>query len=158
MPSLPVGVLRFVSCHDSALDEFRDEGDEGADRVRRGSDEAVRRQVDAIPQIEVVAEIYWRGHAYLRHDQPHFLRRSDEAYRLFHELVPDTGEGVQFTPPFSVDYGIGLTIGRDTFLNKDFMVCGGGYVTLGAVASVPSLRLDETDCTSHAMQALQVSA
>ena len=24
-----------------------------------------------------------------------------------------------------------LTIGRGTFLNKDFMVCGGGYVTLG---------------------------
>ena len=54
-----------------------------------------------------------------------------EAYRLFHELVPDAGEGVQFTPPFNVDYGIGLTIGRGTFLNKDFMVCGGGYVTLG---------------------------
>ena len=30
-----------------------------------------------------------------------------------------------------MDYGIGLTIGRGTFLNKDFMVCGGGYVTLG---------------------------
>ena len=44
---------------------------------------------------------------------------------------PDAGEGVQFTPPFNVDYGIGLTIGRGTFLNKDFMVCGGGYVTLG---------------------------
>ena len=39
---------------------------------------------------------------------------------LFHELVPDAGEGVQFTPPFNVDYGIGLTIGRGTFLNKDF--------------------------------------
>ena len=36
-----------------------------------------------------------------------------------------------FPTPFNVDYGIGLTIGRGTFLNKDFMVCGGGYVTLG---------------------------
>ena len=70
-----------------------------------------------------------------------FFDDPDEAYRLFHELVPDAGEGVQFTPPFNVDYGIGLTIGRGTFLNKDFMVCGGGYVTLGAVASVPSLRV-----------------
>ena len=152
MPSLPVGALRFVSCHDSVLDEFRGEGDEGADRVRRGPDEAVRRQVDAIPQIEVAAGIYWRGHAYLRQIVRIFFDDPDEAYRLFHELVPDAGEGVQFTPPFSVDYGIGLTIGRGTFLNKDFMVCGGGYVTLGAVASVPSLRLDETDCASHAMQ------
>ncbi len=23
---------------------------------------------------EVAAEVYWRGHAYLRHDQPHLLR------------------------------------------------------------------------------------
>ena len=41
-----------------------------------------------------------------------FFDDPDEAYRLFHELVPDAGEGVQFTPPFNVDYGIGLTIGR----------------------------------------------
>lgn len=39
-----------------------------------------------------------------------FFDDPDEAYRLFHELVPDAGEGVQFTPPFNVDYGIGLTI------------------------------------------------
>ena len=38
-----------------------------------------------------------------------FFDDPDEAYRLFHELVPDAGEGVQFTPPFNVDYGIGLT-------------------------------------------------
>ena len=36
-----------------------------------------------------------------------------------------------YRPPFNVDYGIGLTIGRGTFLNKDFMICGGGYVTIG---------------------------
>ena len=35
-----------------------------------------------------------------------FFDDPDEAYRLFHELVPDAGEGVQFTPPFNVDYGI----------------------------------------------------
>ena len=33
-----------------------------------------RRQADAIPQIEVATEVYRRGHAYLRHDQPHLLR------------------------------------------------------------------------------------
>ena len=60
-----------------------------------------------------------------------FYDDQEEAYRLFHELVPDAGEGVQFNPPFNVDYGIGLTIGRGTFLNKDFMICGGGYVTIG---------------------------
>ena len=50
-----------------------------------------------------------------------FFDDPDEAYRLFHELVPDAGEGVQFTPPFNVDYGIGLTIGRGTFL-KDCLI------------------------------------
>ena len=108
-----------------------DAGDGSADRVRRGSDQTVRRQADAISQIEVAAEIHRRGHARLREINRIFFDDPDEAYRLFHELVPDAGEGVQFTPPFNVDYGIGLTIGRGTFLNKDFMVCGGGYVTLG---------------------------
>ena len=51
----------------------------------------------------------------------------DEAYRLFQRAVPGRGEGVQFTPPFNVDYGIGLTIAAARSLNKDFMVCGGGY-------------------------------
>ena len=60
-----------------------------------------------------------------------FFDDPGEAYRLFHELIPEAGEGVEFTPPFTVDYGIGLRIGRDTFINKDFMICGGGYVTIG---------------------------
>lgn len=34
----------------------------------------VRRQADAISQIEVAAEIHRRGHARLREDQPHLLR------------------------------------------------------------------------------------
>ncbi|EFA22636.1 sugar O-acetyltransferase [Bifidobacterium gallicum] len=55
----------------------------------------------------------------------------DEAYRLFHEFVPGAGEGVQFTPRFEIEYGMALTIGRGTFLNKDFMICGGGLVTIG---------------------------
>ena len=60
-----------------------------------------------------------------------FFDDPEEAYRLFHELIPGAGEGVQFTPPFNVDYGIGLTIGKGTFINKDFLIVGGGYVDIG---------------------------
>ncbi len=40
-----------------------------------------------------------------------------EAVRLFQRLVPGAGSGVDFRPPVSLDYGIGLTIGEGTFLN-----------------------------------------
>ncbi|NEG69529.1 sugar O-acetyltransferase [Bifidobacterium choloepi] len=55
----------------------------------------------------------------------------DEAYRLFHELVPGAEDGVQITPQFEIEYGMALFIGANTFLNKDFMICGGGIVTIG---------------------------
>jgi maltose O-acetyltransferase len=61
-----------------------------------------------------------------------FFDDPEEAVRLFHELVPGAGEGVDFRPPLNVDYGVGLTIGDRTFLNKDFLIIGGGYVTIGA--------------------------
>lgn len=54
-----------------------------------------------------------------------------EAVRLFHRLVPGAGEGVDFRPPISLDYGIGLTIGEGTFLNCGFLITGGGRVTIG---------------------------
>lgn len=55
-----------------------------------------------------------------------------EADRLFRQLIPGAGEGVDFRPPLSIDYGMRLTIGDRTFINADFMVIGGGIVTIGS--------------------------
>ena len=60
-----------------------------------------------------------------------FFDDPDEAQRLFAELVPGAGSGIDFRPPINLDYGIGLTIGDRTFINKDFLVVGGGRVTIG---------------------------
>ena len=54
-----------------------------------------------------------------------------EAVRLFHALIPGAGKGVDFRPPISLDYGIGLTIGEGTFLNCGFLITGGGRITIG---------------------------
>ncbi len=56
----------------------------------------------------------------------------DEALRLFHDLVPGAGEGIEIRPPLSIDYGERLIIGDRTFINADFMIIGGGRVTIGA--------------------------
>jgi len=61
-----------------------------------------------------------------------FYDDPDEARRLFHEMLPGAGEGIDFRPPFNLDYGVGLTIGDRTFINKDFLVTGGGRITIGA--------------------------
>lgn len=53
------------------------------------------------------------------------------AVRLFHRLIPGAGKGVDFRPPISLDYGIGLTIGEGTFLNCGFLITGGGRVSIG---------------------------
>ena len=55
----------------------------------------------------------------------------DEARRLFHRLVPGAEEGIDFRPPLTIDYGDRLLIGARTFINADFMVIGGGLVTIG---------------------------
>lgn len=60
-----------------------------------------------------------------------FFDDNDEAMRLFHDLIPEAGEGIDFRPPINLDYGIGLKIGDRTFINKDFLVVGGGYITIG---------------------------
>jgi maltose O-acetyltransferase len=54
-----------------------------------------------------------------------------EAQRLFREFVPGAGEGIDFRPPISIDYGMRLRIGARTFINADFLVIGGGAVTIG---------------------------
>lgn len=56
----------------------------------------------------------------------------DEAVRLFHDLVPGAGAGVDFRPPVRIDYGGRVVIGARTFINADFMVIGGGEVSIGA--------------------------
>ncbi|KGM13186.1 sugar O-acetyltransferase [Cellulomonas bogoriensis] len=56
----------------------------------------------------------------------------DEARRLFRELVPAAQDGIDFRPPLTIDYGDRLVIGARTFINADFMVIGGGLVTIGA--------------------------
>ncbi|UIN31631.1 sugar O-acetyltransferase [Microbacterium binotii] len=56
----------------------------------------------------------------------------DEARALFAELVPGAGTGIDVRPPVMIDYGARLTIGDRTFINADFMVIGGGAVTIGA--------------------------
>ncbi|WP_244985528.1 DapH/DapD/GlmU-related protein [Cellulosimicrobium cellulans] len=49
----------------------------------------------------------------------------------FHRLVPGAEDGIDFRPPLTIDYGGQLLIGARTFLNADFMVIGGGLVTIG---------------------------
>ena len=55
----------------------------------------------------------------------------DEATRLFRALVPGAGDGVDFRPPITIDYGMRLIVGDRTFINADFMIIGGGMVTIG---------------------------
>lgn len=56
---------------------------------------------------------------------------TDEAMRLFHDLIPGAGEGIDFRPPFCVDYGARVRIGDRTFFNADFLIIGGGEVSIG---------------------------
>ena len=61
-----------------------------------------------------------------------YFEDTAEAERLFRELVPEAGEGVDFRPPIRLDYGLGLKIGDRTFINMDLLIvviCPG--VTIG---------------------------
>ncbi|AYG05322.1 sugar O-acetyltransferase [Gryllotalpicola protaetiae] len=77
-------------------------------------------------------ELSWKAHATCATINRTFYEAPDEAQRLFHELVPGAGAGVDFRPPISIDYGFRLTIGDRTFINADFLIIGGGAVTIGA--------------------------
>lgn len=61
-----------------------------------------------------------------------YFQDSDEAKRMFHRLVPAAGQGVDFRPPLTIDYGLCLDIGDRTFINSDFMIIGGGPVVIGS--------------------------
>ena len=62
-----------------------------------------------------------------------YFEDTAEAERLFRELVPEAGEGVDFRPPIRLDYGLGLKIGDRTFINMDLLI-------VGAIARKPRLE------------------
>ncbi|WP_324014602.1 sugar O-acetyltransferase [Microbacterium sp. JZ37] len=76
-------------------------------------------------------DLSWRAHALCARIGQIYHDDLDEARRLFRELVPGAGDGIDFRPPLSIDYGERLVIGDRTFINADFLVVGGGLVTIG---------------------------
>jgi len=77
-------------------------------------------------------ELSWAAHATCDRINRIYYDDPAEAHRLFRELVPGAGEGIDFRPPISIDYGMRLSIGDRTFLNADFMIIGGGFVSIGS--------------------------
>lgn len=61
-----------------------------------------------------------------------FHESPSHAQRLFRELIPGAGDDIEFRPPISIDYGMRLSIGDRTFINADFMIIGGGFVSIGS--------------------------
>jgi maltose O-acetyltransferase len=80
---------------------------------------------------KILPELTWEAQSTCAKINRIFFEDNDEAMRLFHDLVPAAGEGIDFRPPINFDYGIGLRIGDRTFINKDFLIVGGGYITIG---------------------------
>jgi len=67
---------------------------------------------------------------------------SDAATRMLEELVLECGPGLDWRPPFFIEYAERVTIGTDVFINTDFVALGGGLVTIGDRALVgPGVRL-----------------
>ena len=76
-------------------------------------------------------QLTWEAHSTCATINRIYYDDPAEARRLFQALVPGAGEGIDFRPPISIDYGMRLVIGDRTFLNADFLVIGGGSVTIG---------------------------
>lgn len=100
------------------------------------TDDDVRRLFEGRPmqyrKSQSLPDLTWQAQSTCDRINRVFFENQDEAMRLFHDLVPGTGDGVDFRPPINLDYGIGLTIGDRTFINKDFLIVGGGYVEIGS--------------------------
>lgn len=79
----------------------------------------------------ILPELTWEAQSTCARINRIFFDDQDEAMRLFHELIPAAADGVEFRPPINLDYGIGLSIGARTFINKDFLIVGGGYISIG---------------------------
>jgi maltose O-acetyltransferase len=77
-------------------------------------------------------ELTRRAHAVCAIFNRDFYDDPAHALRLFKELVPGAGEGIDIRPPVSIDYGMRLTIGDRTFINADLLIIGGGQVTIGS--------------------------
>ena len=77
-------------------------------------------------------ELSWDAHSACATINRIFYDDPAEAQRIFRELVPGAGEGIDFRPPISIDYGMRLVIGDRTFINADFLIIGGGLVTIGS--------------------------
>ncbi|NNC12866.1 sugar O-acetyltransferase [Planctomonas sp. JC2975] len=77
-------------------------------------------------------ELTWAAHSTCATINRIYYDDPAGAQRLFRELVPGAGSGIDFRPPISIDYGMLLTIGDRTFINTDFLIIGGGQVTIGA--------------------------
>ena len=99
------------------------------------TDDDVRRLFEGRPmqyrKSQSLPDLTWQAQSTCDRINRVFFEDQDEAMRLFHDLVPGAGDGVDFRPPINLDYGIGLTIGDRTFINKDFLIVGGGYVEIG---------------------------
>ncbi|MGN6127417.1 MAG: sugar O-acetyltransferase [Humibacter sp.] len=77
-------------------------------------------------------ELSWEAHSVCATINRIYYDDPAEARRLFRALIPGAGEGIDFRPPLSIDYGARLVIGDRTFINADFLIIGGGLVTIGA--------------------------
>jgi len=55
----------------------------------------------------------------------------ERAVLMFRELAVSVGDGLDFRPPIYLDYRDRLVMGNDVFINTDFMVLGGGLITIG---------------------------
>ncbi|MCI1983151.1 MAG: sugar O-acetyltransferase [Bifidobacteriaceae bacterium] len=99
-------------------------------------DEDVRRLFAGEPmqyrKSKILPELTWEAQSTCATINRIFFDDNEKAMKLFHELIPEAGEGIDFRPPINLDYGLGLTIGDHTFINKDFLIVGGGYITIGA--------------------------
>ena len=100
------------------------------------TDDDVRRLFEGRPmqyrKSQSLPDLTWQAQSTCDRINRVFFEDQAEAMRLFHDLVPGAGDGVDFRPPINLDYGIGLTIGDRTFINKDFLIVGGGYVEIGS--------------------------
>lgn len=109
-------------------------------------DARVRRLAEADPDLRrllsgdwiryrtspALQELSWEAHAICDEINRIFYDAPDRARRMFRDLIPGAGDGIDFRPPISIDYGMRLSIGDRTFLNADFLVIGGGFVSIGA--------------------------
>ena len=56
---------------------------------------------------------------------------AESATAAITELLDECGPGLDFRPPFFIEYAERVRIGANVFINTDFMVLGGGMVTIG---------------------------